>query len=51
MTENGLRTELAKNPIQVVDGEVPVPDAPGLGLRSTERCWNSMRCRWDHAGS
>ena len=32
MTENELRTELAVNPIQAVDGEVPVPDAPGLGI-------------------
>ncbi|MCZ6635914.1 MAG: mandelate racemase/muconate lactonizing enzyme family protein [bacterium] len=32
MTENGLRTELAKNPIRAVDGDVPVPDAPGLGI-------------------
>ena len=32
MTENGLRTELALNPIQAVDGELPVPDAPGLGI-------------------
>jgi D-galactarolactone cycloisomerase len=32
MTENGLRTELAVNPIQAVDGELPVPDAPGLGI-------------------
>ena len=32
MTENGLRTELVKNPIQAVDGEVSVPDAPGLGI-------------------
>ena len=27
-----LRTELAANPIQAIDGEVPVPDAPGLGI-------------------
>ena len=32
MTENGLRTELAVNPIQAVDGALPVPDAPGLGI-------------------
>lgn len=32
MTENGLRTELAVNPIQAVDGELPVPDGPGLGI-------------------
>ncbi len=32
MTENGLRTELAVNPIRAVDGAVPVPDAPGLGI-------------------
>ena len=32
MTENGLRTELAVNPIQAIDGELPVPDAPGLGI-------------------
>ena len=32
MTEIGLRTELVKNPIQAVDGEVSVPDAPGLGI-------------------
>ena len=32
MTENGLRTELVVNPIRAVDGAVPVPDAPGLGI-------------------
>ena len=32
MTENELRTALAVNPIQAVDGELPVPDAPGLGI-------------------
>jgi D-galactarolactone cycloisomerase len=32
MTENALRTELAMEPIRMVDGAVPVPDGPGLGL-------------------
>ena len=32
MTENGLRTDLAKVPIQMVDGHVPVPQEPGLGI-------------------
>ncbi|MEC9380809.1 MAG: enolase C-terminal domain-like protein, partial [Candidatus Latescibacterota bacterium] len=32
MTENGLRTQLACEPIKTVDGYVPVPDAPGLGI-------------------
>ncbi len=32
MTENGLRTELAKAPIRAVDGFVPVPQEPGLGI-------------------
>ena len=32
MTENGLRTELAVEPLQAVDGELAVPDAPGLGI-------------------
>ena len=32
MTENRLRTELALEPIQVVDGYVPVLQAPGLGI-------------------
>jgi len=32
MTENGLRTELAINPLQAVDGELAVPDVPGLGI-------------------
>lgn len=32
MTENGLRTELAKQPIYPVNGYVDVPQAPGLGI-------------------
>ena len=32
MTENALRTDLAKVPIHVVDGYVPVPQEPGLGI-------------------
>lgn len=32
MTENGLRTELARNPIRAEGGAVPIPDAPGLGI-------------------
>lgn len=32
MTENGLRTELAKNPIQAVDGVLYLPEEPGLGI-------------------
>ena len=32
MTENALRTELAREPFEQDDGAVAVPDAPGLGL-------------------
>ena len=32
MTENRLRTALAQEPIQAVDGYVDVPQAPGLGI-------------------
>ena len=32
MTENGLRTDLAKVPIHAVDGYVSVPQEPGLGI-------------------
>ena len=32
MTENGLRTELARDPIRAVDGMVCVPQGPGLGI-------------------
>lgn len=32
MTENGLRTELALNPIQAVDGVLHLPKEPGLGI-------------------
>lgn len=32
MTENGLRTELAMEPIEAIDGVLTVPDAPGLGI-------------------
>ena len=32
MTENGLRTELAKEPILPVDGYLAVPQGPGLGI-------------------
>jgi D-galactarolactone cycloisomerase len=32
MTENALRTDLAKNPIQAKDGLLPVPQEPGLGI-------------------
>ena len=32
MTENGLRTDLAKVPIHAVEGYVPVPQEPGLGI-------------------
>lgn len=32
MTENGLRTELACEPIQAIDGSVAVPQGPGLGI-------------------
>jgi D-galactarolactone cycloisomerase len=32
MTENGLRTDLAKNPIQAVDGVLHLPQEPGLGI-------------------
>ncbi len=32
MTENALRTDLAKEPFQQQGGTVAVPDAPGLGL-------------------
>ena len=32
MTENRLRTELAREPIRVVEGQVAVPYEPGLGI-------------------
>ena len=32
MTENGLRTDLAQEPICANDGYVPVPQQPGLGI-------------------
>lgn len=32
MTENGLRTDLAKNPIRAVDGVLSLPQEPGLGI-------------------
>lgn len=32
MTENGLRTDLAREPIRAVDGLVEVPRGPGLGI-------------------
>jgi D-galactarolactone cycloisomerase len=32
MTENGLRTELAKDPILPEDGHLSVPQGPGLGI-------------------
>ena len=32
MTENRLRTELAKDSIRAVEGRVPVPQGPGLGI-------------------
>lgn len=32
MTENGLRTDLAKNPIRAVDGALYLPQEPGLGI-------------------
>jgi D-galactarolactone cycloisomerase len=32
MSENALRTELAKEPIRHVEGVVAVPQAPGLGI-------------------
>lgn len=32
LTENGLRTELAQEPIRAVEGCVPVPQGPGLGI-------------------
>ena len=42
MTENRLRTDLAREPIRSEDGYVPVPKAPGLGIEIDrevlERC-------------
>jgi D-galactarolactone cycloisomerase len=32
MTENALRTDLARNPIQARDGELHLPTEPGLGI-------------------
>ena len=32
MTENRLRTDLAKDPIRAADGHIPVPQSPGLGI-------------------
>ena len=32
MTENALRTDLARDPIRAVDGYVAVPQGPGLGI-------------------
>ena len=32
MTENRLRTDLAKVPIQAIEGYVAVPQEPGLGI-------------------
>ncbi|MBI1928043.1 mandelate racemase/muconate lactonizing enzyme family protein [Candidatus Poribacteria bacterium] len=32
MTENRLRTDLAQEPIRAVEGYVPVPQGPGLGI-------------------
>ena len=32
MTENALRTDLAREPIRAVDGYVAVPQGPGLGI-------------------
>ena len=32
MSENALRTELARDPIRHVGGMVDVPRAPGLGI-------------------
>ncbi len=34
--ENGLRTDLAKSPIEPVDGMVTIPDRPGLGVEIDE---------------
>ncbi len=32
MSENALRTELAREPIRHIDGMVSVPEGPGLGI-------------------
>jgi D-galactarolactone cycloisomerase len=32
MTENRLRTDFAKEPIRAVEGYIPVPQGPGLGI-------------------
>jgi D-galactarolactone cycloisomerase len=32
MSENALRTELAKNPVIHKDGVVTIPQGPGLGI-------------------
>jgi D-galactarolactone cycloisomerase len=32
MTENRLRTDLAKEPIRAVEGYISVPQGPGLGI-------------------
>lgn len=35
-TENGLREEVTKNELKIVDGEIIISDAPGLGCRVEE---------------
>ncbi|MEE2657550.1 MAG: mandelate racemase/muconate lactonizing enzyme family protein [Candidatus Latescibacterota bacterium] len=43
MTENSLRTELATERIDIVDGCVPVPEAPGLGIEIDRRVLERYR--------
>ncbi|MCZ6681044.1 MAG: mandelate racemase/muconate lactonizing enzyme family protein [Candidatus Poribacteria bacterium] len=44
MTENGLRTDLAKEPIRAVEGFVPVPQGPGLGIEINREVLEKYAC-------
>jgi D-galactarolactone cycloisomerase len=36
LSENPWRTEIVKEPLRVVDGEIAVPTKPGLGIEVDE---------------
>ena len=51
MTENALRTELAREPFRLEDGAVAVPSAPGLGIEVDREVLERYTVRAERVGS
>ena len=51
MTENALRTDLARERFEVVDGSLAVPSGPGLGIEIDREVLERYTVRTERVGS